>query len=449
MTVVRSLTAKDLRILVRSRSLTVLLVVYALALIALVAAVSHSAGGKPRIAIVGGSGSPTTLAVGKVKLPFASLLADVKNRATFVQLSPPAARSALASGDVVAAVTIPDDLALDVSTTLRQPTITVQTREGLAGDQALAQVRAFLYEVDTRLQQELLRMNTAYLKLLVAGGETHVLNKDVSILGLDAASKRIQAILPSISDPAKRQSLEDVQRFADDAKEALGIADASLRAVAQPIVLKSVRLGGRSAIFENRALALVIGSGVALVCVVLGAALVALERSEGTLARILRIRRRTLPLLLAKVLAVAVAGLAVAAVLIAAVIVAAALGGGIALPPLARVPLALILLALACAAFGAVGAACGSVVRDVAAGTLLAVLVVVPFLLAALAGAATGTGVGVLTNVFPLGRLVASASSCLYDGSFAGAFAAGVAQLAALTVAYAAIAAVALTRTSR
>ena len=322
-------------------------------------------------------------------------------------------------------------------------------RQGLAGDEALAQLRAFLYEVDTRLQQELVRMNTQYLKVLVAGGETTVLDRTVSILGLAQASRRIDAVLPTIADPARRASLFEVKQFADDASQALKIADASLRAVAQPIVLRSVRLGGRSAIFENRALALVIGSGVALVCVVLGAALVALERAEGTLARILRVRRRIVPLVVAKVVTVAIAGLVVAAVLIAAVLVAAAVSNGISLPPIARVPLALVLLALACAAFGAIGAACGAVVRDVAAGTLLAVLIVVPFLLAALAGAATGAGLGAITNVFPLGRFVEATSACLYDGSFLRPLVIGVAHLALLGVVYVAVAAAALRRATR
>jgi ABC-2 family transporter protein len=447
-TTLRALTAKDLRILARSRSLTFFMVLYALALVGLVAAVTHSTSGKPRIAIVSPS-TPTTLAVGGATIPFASLLADAGNRATFVRLSASAARSALASGDVVAAVTIPDDLALDVSTTLRQPTITVETRQGLAGDEALAQLRAFLYEVDTRLQKELLLLNTQYLKVLVAGGKTTVLDRQVSILGLNAASRRIDAALPTISDPAQKASLLQVKQFADDAAEALKIADASLRAVASPIVLKSVRLGGRSAIFENRAIALVIGSGVALVCVVLGAALVALERAEGTLARILRVRRRAGPLIVAKILTVTVAGLVVAAVLIGAVLVAAAFSSGIALPPASRVPLGLVLLVAACAAFGAVGAACGAVVRDVAAGTLLAVLIVVPFLLAALAGAATGAGLGSITNVFPLARFVEAASACLYDGSFARPLAIGLGQLALLTVAYGALATTALRRATR
>ncbi len=448
MTAIRALTAKDLRILARSRALTLFMVLYALALVGLVAAVTHSTSGRPRIAIVS-SGTPTTLAVGDAKIPFAGLLAKARDRATFVRLGPAAARTALASGDVVAAVTIPDDLALDVSTTLRQPTITVQTRRGLAGDQALAQLRAFLFEVDTQLQQELLRLNTQYLKVLVAGGDTTVLDRKVSILGLTQASRRIDAVLPTITDPGRRASLLEVKQFADDAGAALKIADASLRAAAQPIVLRSERLGGRSAIFENRAIALVIGSGVALVCVILGAALVALERAEGTLPRILRVRRRVVPLVLAKILAVTVAGLVVAAVLIAAVLVAAAFSSGISLPPATRVPLALVLLALACAAFGGVGAACGAVVRDVAAGTLLAVLLVVPFLLAALAGAATGAGLGAITNVFPLGRLVEAASACLYDGSFGRALALGAAQLVGLALAYGALAATALTRLAR
>ena len=81
--------------------------------------------------------------------------------------------------------------------------------------------------------------------------------------------------------------------------------------------------------------------------------------------------------------------------------------------------LAVLALALAGTAAGACGVVVAAFVRDLASAAFVALLIAVPFLLAALVGR-TGTGVARLGNVFPFSPATSAVGAALDGGDVAG-----------------------------
>jgi hypothetical protein len=81
--------------------------------------------------------------------------------------------------------------------------------------------------------------------------------------------------------------------------------------------------------------------------------------------------------------------------------------------------LAVLALAVAGAAAGACGVLIAAFVRDLASAAFVALLIAVPFLLAALVGR-TGTGVARLGDLFPFGPATAAVGAALDGGDVAG-----------------------------
>ncbi len=141
----------------------------------------------------------------------------------------------------------------------------------------------------------------------------------------------------------------------------------------------------------------------------LGTAALATEREERTLARLLRGRVGPLRLVIAKVLFVSIVSALLAVLLVALQVPASGRGNA----------LAVVALAVAGAAAGACGVLIAAFVRDLASAAFVALLVAVPFLLAALVGR-TGTGVARLGDLFPFGPATAAVGAALDGGDVAG-----------------------------
>ena len=138
-------------------------------------------------------------------------------------------------------------------------------------------------------------------------------------------------------------------------------------------------------------MAVALAAGVVLGGLLLGTASLATEREERTLPRLLRGRLGSLRLVLAKVLFVTLVGLLLATLLVLLQVPASGRGN----------VTAVLVLALAGAAAGACGVLVAALVRDLAAAAFVALLVAVPFLIAALVGRA-GTGVARVGDAFPV-----------------------------------------------
>ena len=122
---IRSLLAKDLRILRRSPLTVALLVIYPLALAVLVGAVIADAGARPRVAFVDLDHLPERATIGTLHIQIGDLLRSVKGEVSLVPMSQAKAQSALSRGDVVAVVVVPEGFLAELKGLLSSPTLTL------------------------------------------------------------------------------------------------------------------------------------------------------------------------------------------------------------------------------------------------------------------------------------------------------------------------------------
>jgi ABC-2 type transport system permease protein len=441
-----ALLGKDLLVLLRSRALLVLLLLYPLLLAGIVAALTRDAGSRPRVAYVDQDGLAQQLKIGDSTVDYQGLLDDVRKRVDLVPMDEQEAEDALSRGDVVASVTVPSGFVRTLRGMLQSPTITLRTRSGVVGERAIREVQSFVYDLNTALQDEFLRQNVEYLRLLVTGGKAQFLGDEIDILGLDRTAQIVQELRDRATSEEDRAAYDQILGFANDARLALGVADGALEATAHPVALRQERQGGRAGLLENRAIAIVLGVGVALAGVLLGSGAIAAERDEGTLSRLIHGGIGMTLLLVQKVALAAVVGVVLGTVV--EVVYAAATSVADVGPsqPWARLPLVVLLLLVGAAAVGAAGVLAGVLARDVAAAALLALLVTLPFLLAGLIPGDVSPILDALGAVFPFDPMVDALAGVLYDPSPWEALGRGLVHLAILAVAYVVVARVAARR---
>jgi ABC-type Na+ efflux pump permease subunit len=402
------LVAKDLRVLWRSRGLLAALVLYPIVLALLVALVADEAGARPRIAWVDPGKLPATLTIGSTKIDYAGLRRRVADRVDLVDMDAADAQAALDAGSVSAVVQVPPSLQSDLRTSVVQPKIDVTVRRGAVGERALREVQTFVYQLNSRVQGELLRQSLQFLGVLGEGGTAEIAQREITVSGLHDTADRVQQVRDQLTDPAQRASLQKVLDFARTARLALAFADPSLRVVAAPVAVHATTRGDDE-LLGGRGVAVALAAGVVLGGLLLGTASLATEREERTLSRLLRGRLGSLRLVLAKVLFTTLVGLLLAILLVLLQIPASGRGN----------VTAVLALTLAGAAAGACGVLVAALVRDLAAAAFVALLVAVPFLIAALVGRA-GTGVARLGAAFPFGPASDAVGAALDGGDLIG-----------------------------
>ena len=215
-----------------------------------------------------------------------------------------------------------------------------------------------------------------------------------------------------------------------------------LSIVSQPIQVRSTLLHGRRTPLNTFAVVVAVSVSLMFVSVLLAAGGVALERQEGTLARLVRGLTSRERLLLEKVLLAAGCSFVVAFAMLAGVSAFVTLDYG-------RVAQWLAALAFGALAFGAVGVAIGALAREVRAASLLAFVLSLPLALLALVPAGSLSGalnaaVRVISFAFPF-----KASLEALDAAVNGAspsLSGPLVHLAGLTVLFGLLARVGLAR---
>ena len=198
---------------------------------------------------------------------------------------------------------------------------------------------------------------------------------------------------------------------------------------------------GRRTPLETFAVAVAAVVSLMLVTLVLAAGLLALERQDDTLRRLVRGLVRPASLLAEKALVAGAGGVVVGGLLLGLVSLFVPLDWG-------RSPLWLLALAAGGAAFGALGAALGTLVRDVQAASLAAFALALPlaFLAVVPQSAVSATlydAIRAVSAVFPFRPALDALDRALGSG---GSLAGPLVQLALLTVAYGAAARLAVRR---
>ena len=443
----RWLLLKDLRILRRSPLLVALLVIYPI-LIALLMGFALSRGpDKPTIALVNQiPKQQRSFDVAGSKLNADEYLPSFLRSVNVVRAASRAdALKLVRDGKVLGAVILPSDITQRLETGTEQPTIEVLYNGADPVKQRYVDsvIRARMAEANVALSRRFQQATVGYLNLLLSGGTLNVLGRSVDILGLENAHAIVAGAIAALppSSPL-RTSLGQVAEFGRLAIDNLGVSRDVLRSVGQPVVVRQTIVGGRRTPLDTFAAAISVTVSLMFLTLLLAAGLLALEREEHAFSRLVRGLVSRLGLLVEKISLAALCAFAVTLLMLLA------LGGFFISLDWGRAPQWLLALAAGAVAFAALGVAIGGLAREVRAASLLAFLLSLPIaFLALVPNGAVSSGlydvVRAVSAAFPFKATLQALDAGLNGG---GGLAVALAHLAALAVAYTALARLALRR---
>jgi ABC-type multidrug transport system permease subunit len=449
---VRWLLLKDLQILRRSPLLVALLIAYPLVISVLIGLALSRSPEKPKVAIVNElSPGAQSFSVGGQRLgvsQFADQLfksidpVPVRTRAEAV--------AKVRSGSVLGALVVPADATRRLQDALAlagtaPPTVEAiyNVEDPLKGQLVESTISARLAEANHALSAQLTRLAARYLHVLLAGGDFSILGQRFDVLGLQRSKQVLDQALRTLPrGSTEAAQVRQVASFAQVAIDNLDLSGPVLTAVGEPLRVKRTVLEGHRTPLDAFAVAVAVTISLMFVCVLLGAGMLALEREEHAFGRLVRGLVSRLGLLAEKVALSAACAFVASLLLLCGVGIFVSLEWG-------RFGLWLAALAGGALGFAALGVAIGALAREVRAASLLALLLALPIAFLALVPAGSVTGglydaIRVVSALFPF-RPALQAVDAALNRTQPGVGQA-LAHLAALVVAYLAIARAALGR---
>jgi ABC-2 family transporter protein len=396
----RALLVKDLLILRRSRLLVALLVIYPIAIALLIGLAISRSPGKPKVAVVDETPPGQTVSVGNRRVSVEAYAQQIFSQVQSVRAATRSqAVQKIESGEVLAAVVIPPNIAARLGAGLKQAQLEV-LYNGNALEQSIAraQIESALAQANVGFSEEIQRAASQAIGALLSGRNLGVLGAP-ELVGLAKIAPELQAIAGRLPQGHDRTTLEQIAGFASFAAQNLGLAKNVLATIGQPIRVKTTLIAGRRTPLNTFAVVVAVSISLMFVCVLLASGGVALEREEHTLARLVRGLTSRAGLLLEKALLAAGCSFVLALAMLAGI-------GAFVTLDWSRIGLWLAALALAAAAFAALGVAIGALAREVRAASLLAFLLSLPLaFLALVPSGAVGHGlydaISAISFVFP------------------------------------------------
>jgi ABC-2 type transport system permease protein len=416
---------KDLRVLVRSPLLLGLLIVYPLLVAGLVGLVAGYGSSKPRVALVDQDQLPEVATVGGHRFRIRDAIEEVSKNVHLVRMDTDEARRALATGRVVATLTVPAGFLATLKTGGESPHLVYQTTRGGISTRVSQQVQALVYALNRRLQKAYVETDLSYVRLIVRGGSREFGGRTYDVLGLTRMQKLLLQLPPS---PQR----DRIAEFAGIAAVALAQTGSLLASTANPIELQRAPEESRSSLLSAQVQAYALALTITFLALLLAAGAIASERDENAIGRLARGLVSMGELVGAKVALAAVValGLGLAIAIVFGVIVEA--GGVVGGEPWQRLPLLAVGLVLAGAALGALGSLLGALARETRSASLVAVLVVMPIVFLGLVPREVAPVAGWFSDALPFVHAVRYFASSLYDASPWGTIAREVAWLLGL-----------------
>ena len=439
------LLVKDLRVLKRSPLLVAMLVLYPVIVAVLIGLALSRGPEKPEVAFYNGvPRSENRFDLGGTSINLSDQ-ADV----LFKAIDPVRVGSReeavrlVRSGDVLGAIVIPEDITQKLRTGIASGTIEVYYN---AEDPAKRQyventIRSQVQTANAALTRRIAGEAVSLLELIRSGGRYRFLGEDIDVLGLQRSARILREARSGLPPGRLRARVDEVIRFAGLAQENLTFSDEVLGAVGEPIKVRSEVVKGGSTSLSSFAIALAVTVTLMFITVLLAAGVLASEREENAFGRLMRGLVSPTALLAEKAALAAMCSLVVALVMVAGLGLFVDLDWG-------RAPLWVLAAAFGALGFAALGLAIGALAREVRAASLLAFMLGLP--LAFLALVPSGAVAPVLYDAirgisaaFPF-RPSLSAMDAALNG--AGSLAGPLVHLAVLTLAFGALARLALRR---
>jgi hypothetical protein len=443
----RWLFLKDLRILGRSPLLVGLLVVYPVVIAVLIGLALSRAPDKPKVAFFNQvPPSASTFRLGGQEIDAARYANELSESVDPIEVnSRKEALDKVKSGEAIAALIIPPDIVEKLGTGLESPQVEViyNNEDPVKGRLVDQIINSRLADANAALSGRLREIAVQDIDLLLDGGKFTLFGRSLDILGLRRTEDILQATLRTLPrDAPQRPALESVERFANLAVANLNLAGDVVGTVAQPVKVKRTPLAGKRTPLDSFAVAISVTVSLMFVTVLLASGMLALEREEHAFTRLVRGLVSRLGLLAEKV------GLAALCASVVAVVMTCGIGIFVSLQ-WGRFPLWVVAIVFAALAFGALGVAIGGLAREVRAASLLAFLLSLPIAFLALVPSGSVSSalydvIRVISALFPFKPALQAMDNALNDTgqSFLGP----LAHLAALTVAFVAVARLAMRR---
>jgi ABC-type transport system involved in cytochrome c biogenesis permease component len=446
----RWLLAKDLRILRRSPLIALLLVLYPVVIAALVGFAVTSGPAKPRVALVNqippGEGS-VNLGTGTVDIQHEAKPLFDSIKVVKAANSAEAIRK-VRDGDVLGALVVPPNLPAQLQQAVSgngpPPTLQVYYNAEDPAKQSFVSdtIKARVQDADVALSKQVSKAALSYLDLIASGGQLNFLGANVDVLGLARAATILQSVEASLpANSPQRAQVAQVARFAQLARDNIGLAGPLLKSIGTPIQVQTTVVGDAAPPLGAFAAAVAATATLMFVTVLLAAGALALEREENAFRRLVRGLVTRTTLVVEKVTLSAGCAALVTLALIAI------LAGFVSLP-WSRLPAWLVALAFGALAFGALGVAIGALAREVRAASLLAFMATLPIAVIALipSGAVSGglySLLRVISAAFPFRAALDALDSAL---GRSGSIGLPLLHLAILAVAFTALARLAVRR---
>jgi ABC-2 type transport system permease protein len=390
----RWLLVKDLQILRRSPLLVGLLIVYPIAIALMIGFALSSPPGKPTVAfydqVPAGKG---TIRFGRQQINVASYASQLLQSIQPIRVHSQAqAIAKVRNGQALAAVVIPAALTSQIETLVTQgvgsPTVYLylNTKDPIERQFVDQAISSRLNTVEQLVSKQVLRVAISDLQQVLNGGTINILDQNVPLLGLRNARTIVQGTIASLPPRSPlRVALRQVVGFANLAIQGLAFASPVLGSIGTPLTVSETQLAGRTTPTDAYAAAIAVIVSLMFVTVLLGAGMLAIERSENAYRRLLRGLVTPGRLLAEKILLSG--GCAALVTLLMATFVSLFVH-----LDWSRFELWVAVLALGGVAFGAMGVAIGAVAREVSTASLLAFLVSLPVAFVALVPASAVSG---------------------------------------------------------
>jgi len=404
------LLRKDLRVLVRSPLLLGVLIAYPVLVAGLVGLVAGYGSSKPRVALVDEDHLPPVVAIGSHRFRINAAIDEVGKNVHLIRMDPVGARRALATGRVVATLTVPPGFLADLKSGLRSPSLVYQTTHGGISTRVTQQLQALVYSLNKRLQKAYVDTDLGYVRLILNGGRAKFSGRSYDVLGL----ARMRALLAKLPSSPERKRVTEFARIAGVALEQTGNLLAS---TANPIGLTRAREKSRSSLLSAQVQAYALALTVTFLALLLAAGAMASERDENAIGRLRRGLVSMGELVSAKVALAGVVALALGLAIAIVFGIIVEVGGVVGGQPWGRLPLLGVGLVFAGGSLGALGSLLGALARETRAASLVAVLVVMPIVFLGLVPPEVAPIAGWLSDGLPFVHGVRYFASALYDAS--------------------------------
>ncbi|HEY3017472.1 MAG TPA: ABC transporter permease [Gaiellaceae bacterium] len=404
------LLRKDLLVLVRSPLLLAVLIAYPLLVAGLVGLVAGYGSSKPRVALVDEDHLPHLVTVGGHRFRIQDAIDEVSKNVHLVRMEGGDARRALATGRVVATLTVPTGFLADLKSGLHSPSLVYETTRGGISSRVTQQIQALVYALNRQLQTAYVQTDLGYVQLIVRGGDAQFGGRTYHVLGLS----RMQELLDRLPPSPERNRIGEFARIAGIALTQTG---SLLASTANPIELERAREESRSSLLSAQVQAYALALTITFLALLLAAGAMASERDENAIGRLARGLVSLGELVWAKVALAAVVAVALGLTIAVVFGVIVEAGGVVGGEPWQRIPLLAVGLVIAGAALGALGTLIGALAREARAASLVAVLVVMPIVFLGLVPREVAPVAGWLSDALPFSHAVRYFASSLYDTS--------------------------------